>query len=204
MKIKGKFTGINVLLVISVLVSGLAPLRARAAPHTQTNDPPYVIRGHVYEHDTTNGLWGARVEVTFETCDGGGTGSRTIVLPSTDSSGEWEFDERNYADVPCPGTPFTMTQRKIPTGYIAVRVQTPSDPHPIQGDTIVLTPSSSGTYDGNVFLDRHPYVVEGQAIDDDASAGAAGVEIAWVTTRGTFTTTTTAGGLWELRELKVR
>jgi hypothetical protein len=85
---KRRLTGIYVLLAVGVLLSGLVLLRARAAPQAQANDPPYVIRGHVYEHDTTNGLWGARVEVTFETCDGGGTGSRTVVLPSTDSSGE--------------------------------------------------------------------------------------------------------------------
>lgn len=172
MKKKGR---LGIVGVLAILLSGLILLQAQAAPQMQADTPPYIIRGHVYEHGTTNGLGGARVEVTFETCDSGGTGSRTVVLPSTDSSGEWEFDERNYADIPCPGTPFTMTQRKIPTGYIAVCVQAPSNPHPIQGDIIALTPSSSGTYDGNVFFDRRPYVVEGQVIDDDASAGAAGV-----------------------------
>jgi len=203
MKDKRHLTEIHVLLIISVLMSGFVPLQAQAALQVQANDPPYVIRGHVYEYDTRSGLAGARVQVQFEACDGATRYVRTVTLPSTDSSGAWEFDEANYAHPPCLGTTFTITQRILPAGYIAVRTQTPADPAPVRGDTIVLTPPTSGTYDGNIFFDRHPYILRGHVIDDDTEAGVAGVEIAFDTLRGTFTTTTTTAGLWEFDESQV-
>lgn len=164
---------------------------------------PYVIRGHVYQHGTTTGLAGARVQVQFETYEASGLGLRTVTLPPTDSSGAWEYDERDYGHLPCPGTPFTLTQQVVPAGYIAVRTKTPADPVSVRGDTIILTPPTSGVYDGNIFFDRRPYILRGRVIDDDTGAGTAGVEVSFDTLQGIFTTTTTAAGFWEFDESHV-
>jgi hypothetical protein len=162
-----------VLLLISVLFSTLAPLRVQA----QTNNPPYVIRGHIYEYGTAVGLAGARIRVDFEDCNGGAPEARFVLLPLTDSSGAWEFDERNYQHLPCPGTTFTLTQQVVPAGYVAVAVQTSADPVPAIGDTILLTPPGSGTYEGNDFFDRLPYVIRGHVYQHHTTDGLGGARV---------------------------
>ncbi|HIP96941.1 MAG TPA: hypothetical protein EYH32_06985 [Anaerolineae bacterium] len=145
------------------------------------------------------------MRLQFETCDDGVPDLRTVTLPLTDASGAWEFDERDYEQpgglgCPCPGTPFTITQQIVPAGYIAVAVRTPADSAPVRGDTIVLTPPGSGTYDGNLFFDRRPYILRGRVINDDTGAGVAGVEVSFDTLRGAFATMTDAAGAWEFDE----
>jgi hypothetical protein len=121
---KSHCTGIHVLLTLSVLTSMLAPLRAHAASQVPTNDPPYIIRGHVYGYGTTIGLADAWVKVQYRTCDA----VEREALVETDAAGAWEFDERDQLWEPCAGTSFAVTQFILPPGYVAVAVQTPADP----------------------------------------------------------------------------
>ena len=205
MKNNRYFVLINLWLLVSLLVSFNTPLKTQANPRTFSNNPPYIISGHVYVYGTSNGLAGAQVKVEFEVCDDPMSVPRTVVLPPTGADGAWEFDERTYElsgglGCPCPGSPFTITQHLPPSGYLAVAKQTPSNPIPVLGNVIVLNTTGSGVYDNNIFFDRIPYVLTGRVLDDISGTGVPNAEIEIEELWQTITTTTTADGSWEFNE----
>jgi len=140
--------------MVSVLVSGFIPLRVQAS-RVPSNDPPYVIRGHVYITGTTDGLADAGIRLHFQACDDGEPYPRVVDLPLTGVLGSWEFDENDWLEpggtgAPCAGATFTIEQQVLPAGYVVEAVKTPSDPEPVPGDTILLETEQSGTYEGLV------------------------------------------------------
>ncbi len=205
MKHNRRLVWLNLWLLISLLISFNAPLTTQATSAVFSNNPPYIIRGHVYTYGTSDGLADAQVKVEFEVCDDPISVPRAVVLPPTGADGAWEFDERTYElsgglGCPCPGSPFTITQHLPPSGYLAVAKQTPSNPIPVLGNVIVLNTTGSGVYDNNIFFDRIPYVLTGRVLDDISGTGVPNAEIEIEEFWQTITTTTTADGSWEFNE----
>jgi len=87
MKSNRRLVWLNLWLLISLLISFNAPLTTQATSTVFSNNPPYIVRGHVYTYGTSDGLADAQVKVEFEVCDDPISVPRVVVLPPTGADG---------------------------------------------------------------------------------------------------------------------